>query len=274
MTNSEKSEKAEKGFVILDKPAGMTSFEACDAVRKKLGAEKAGHAGTLDPNVTGVLIIALNKATKLMPLFEKLDKKYEGKAHLHKDISLEELKKVIKNKFLGKIKQLPPKRSRVARIEREREIYEFKVLEKKGKDFWFRVHCEKGTYIRKLIDDLGKELGIRAHMTALRRIKQGPFTLKQAVSLEKLSSKNIIAAEKLIPKVSAIIFVTKEASEKLKKGMFLFAKDIEKIRGDFEKEDVVAAFWRDEIIALVKPFYSSREIKKQNNYVLKPERVI
>jgi H/ACA ribonucleoprotein complex subunit 4 len=264
----------EKGFIILDKPAGMTSFEACDAVRVKLGAEKAGHAGTLDPNVTGVLLIALEKATKLMPLFDKLDKIYEGKAHLHKDISLQKLKQAIKEKFLGKIKQTPPKKSRVLRVEREREIYEFKVLKKSERDFEFRVHCEKGTYIRKLMDDLGKELGIGTHMTQLRRIKQGPFTIKQAILLERLSKKNIIEAEKLIVKVSPIVYVTREARDKLRQGKFLHSQEIEKIKGSFEKDQIVAAFCRDEVIALVKPFYSSHEIKKQELYVMKPERVI
>lgn len=264
----------EKGFIILDKPAGLTSFEACDAVRVKLGAEKAGHAGTLDPQVTGILLIALDKATKLMPLFEKLDKTYEGKAHLHQDIALKELKKAIKSKFLGKIKQTPPKKSRVARVEREREIYEFKVLKKKSRDFWFKVHCEKGTYIRKLMDDLGKSLGIGCHMTQLRRIKQGPFTIRQATKFEKVDEKNIISAEKLIVQVSPIIFITGEATEKLRQGKFLMSQDIEKIKGNFEKEHIVAAFCNGEVIALVKPFFASFEIKKQEGYILKPERVI
>jgi len=263
-----------KGFIILDKPVGMTSFEACDAVRVKLGMRKAGHAGTLDPNVTGVLLVALEKATKLMPLFDKLDKIYEGEAHLHKDISLQKLRQAIKEKFLGKIKQTPPKKSRVLRVEREREIYEFKVLKKSARDFEFRVHCEKGTYIRKLMDDLGKELGIGAHMTQLRRIKQGPFTITHAISMEKLGKKDIIEAEKLIVKVSPIVYVTKEARDKLRQGKFLHSQDIEKIKGAFEKEQIVAAFCGKEVIALVKPFYSSREIKKQELYVMKPERVI
>ncbi|MGB9707832.1 MAG: hypothetical protein ACPLXC_00690 [Candidatus Pacearchaeota archaeon] len=264
----------EKGFIILDKPQGMTSFEACEAVREKLGAEKAGHAGTLDPNVTGVLLIALNNATKLMPLFDKLDKTYEGKAHLHQEVSLQTLKRTINKKFLGKIKQIPPKRSRVTRVERERGIYEFKVIKKKGRDFWFRVHCEKGTYIRKLIHDLGEELGIGAHMTSLRRIKQGNFTLKQAATLEKLSKKEVIEAEKIILKASPIVYVTIEAKEKLRQGKFLFARDIKKITGGFEKSQVIAAFCGKEIVALVKPFYSSKEIKKWEGFVLKPERVI
>jgi len=264
----------EKGFIILDKPAGMTSFEACDAVRKKLGCDKAGHAGTLDPMVTGVLLVALNKATKLMPLLDKLDKTYEGKAHLHQDILLSKLKKVIKEKFIGKIIQLPPRKSRVKREEREREIYEFKILKKKDRDFWFKVSCQKGTYIRKLMDDLGKALGIGCHMTELRRLKQGPFTIRQAVSLDNVNQDYIIEAEKIIVKVSSIVYVSKDAESRLRQGKFLEADDIEKIRGKFDKDEIVVAFSNNQVIALVKPFFSSLEIKKQEGYVLKPERVI
>jgi len=260
--------------VILDKPSGKTSFEVCNEVRNKLNAKKAGHAGTLDPKVTGVLLIALNRATKLMPLFERLDKEYEGKAHLHKDIDLKKIRLTIKNKFLGKIKQLPPKKSRVKRQERERTIYEFKVLRKQDKDFVFKVKCEAGTYIRKLIHDLGQELKVGAHMTLLRRTKQGPFSIKQAVKMENLTEKNIMAAEKLIPMVSPIIFVRKEAVKKLKQGKFLEKEDIEKVKSKFDKEKVVAVFHNKEVIALVKPFFDSQKIKKHKGKILKPERII
>jgi len=104
------------GFIILDKPQGITSFKACEFVKNKLGARKAGHAGTLDPNVTGVLVIALNSSTKLMPLLNKLDKEYEGIAHLHRDIPLKKIQQTIKKHFLGKIKQIPPRKSRVKRL--------------------------------------------------------------------------------------------------------------------------------------------------------------
>ncbi len=122
---------------------------------------------------------------------------------IHKDISLKEIEKMINKKFIGKIKQIPPVKSRVKRQEREREIKKFKILEKSGKDVLFKVECEGGTYIRKLVDDLGKELniqdsknldatksqavpthrrrsedfvGIGAHMLELRRIRAGIFS--------------------------------------------------------------------------------------------------
>jgi len=265
----------EKGFIILDKPKGLTSQDTVTKVKEKLNVEKAGHAGTLDKEVTGVLIIALNKATKLMPLLDKLDKEYIGKAHLHKDIELKELKETINKKFLGKIRQIPPRKSRVARIEREREIYGFDVTGKKNNYFDFKVHCEKGTYIRKLMDDLGKELNVGCQMTELRRTKQGHFLIAEAVTIEDLNEKNIIKAEKIIKKVSSIIFVDGDAEKKLREGKFIEAKEIKKMKGKFEKNQVIAVFnEKKEVIGLARTFFSSEEIKKQEGFVLKPERIL
>src|SRR3990172_658016 len=110
--------------------------------------------GTLDPQVSGVLPITLGRACKLSDYFMHKDKEYVGIIRLHEDISEEELKKEIQ-KFIGKITQLPPVRSRVKREEREREIKTFEILEKNGKDVLFKTEVEAGTYIRKLIHDIG-----------------------------------------------------------------------------------------------------------------------
>ncbi len=245
-----------KGILLLDKPAGITSFQACDKVRKKLKAEKAGHAGTLDPAVTGVLVIALNEATKIFPLLSGTDKKYEGTAHLHKEVSEKELKKGIKE-LQGKIKQLPPRRSRVKRQERERTVYEFRLLKKKNRDFSFFVHCQAGTYIRKLIHDLGEKLH-GAHMTSLRRIQQGPFTEKETVKMQDLSEKNIIPIEKVIKKIKTpIVAVSGKEAGLIKNGEIIKTK-INK------KYETAAIFHNSGIIALAKV---------ENNF-LKPRRII
>lgn len=97
--------------------------------------------------------------------------------HLHKNVENEQLQATVK-KFIGKIKQLPPIKSAVKRVVREKEIYEFEILEIKEKDVLFRVKCQAGTYIRKLCHDLGKELKVGAHMAELRRTQAGPFTEK------------------------------------------------------------------------------------------------
>jgi H/ACA ribonucleoprotein complex subunit 4 len=209
------------GFLILDKPAGLTSHDCCEEVKKILKVKKTGHAGTLDIGVTGILVIAINEALKIMPLLERLNKKYVGEALLHEEISEETLKEGIK-KFIGKIKQLPPVRSRVKRQIREREIYEFKLLEKRGKTFSFSVYCEAGTYIRKLIHDLGQSLGINANMSKLRRIEQGPFFEKDSIILDRLTEKNVLSIEDVVKRLKInSIQLNEEEEKQLRQGKFL-----------------------------------------------------
>lgn len=186
-----KSKKAVKellefGIINVDKPSGPTSFEVSDFVREKLSLRKTSHFGTLDPKVTGVLPIALNRTCKLTGYFLGEDKEYVGIMRVHEEISLEELKKTIREKFLGKIMQKPPVKSRVKRVEREREVKSFEILEQDGKDFLFKTCVQGGTYIRKLIDDLGKEIKVGAHMLELRRVRAGIFDEGKSVNLYEL----------------------------------------------------------------------------------------
>ena len=179
-------ELLEFGILNVDKPSGPTSFNVSDFVRKKLknfGVRKTSHFGTLDPKVTGVLPIALNRACKLTGFFIGSDKTYVGIMRIHGDIEIEKIKKAIAEKFTGKIKQTPPVKSRVRRREREREIKSFEILEKNGKDVLFRSEVQGGTYIRKLISDLGDYLGIGAHMLELRRTKAGIFSERESMNL-------------------------------------------------------------------------------------------
>lgn len=171
-------ELLEFGILNIDKPSGPTSFDVSDFVRKTLadfGVKKTSHFGTLDPRVTGVLPISLNRACKLTGFFLGEDKEYVGIMRIHEGIELDKIKKMISEKFTGKIFQTPPVKSRVKRQERQREIINFQLLEKQEKDILFLAEVQGGTYIRKLIDDLGKALGIGAHMLELRRIRAGIF---------------------------------------------------------------------------------------------------
>ncbi len=167
-------EYLKNGIINLDKPKGPTSHQVSDWVKKILHAKKAGHGGTLDPAVTGVLPIAINNATKIMRLFLLSGKEYVALMHLHSDIHEGKIRDAMK-KFIGKIEQLPPKRSHVKRVVREREIYYLEFIEKKGRDVLFRAGTEKGTYIRRLCEQLGSMAGTRAHMAELRRTKAGGF---------------------------------------------------------------------------------------------------
>lgn len=196
----------EFGFINIDKPVGPTSFKVGQFVKEKLGLRKTSHLGTLDPAVSGVLPIALNRACKLNEYFMHRDKEYVGIMRLHEDVSEEKLRKEMK-KFVGKIIQLPPKRSAVKRQEREREVKKFEILEINGRDVLFLAEVQAGTYIRKLCSDLGEEVG-GAHMTELRRVRAGIFgepclnlyDFEKAVEEDKLKD-IIIDAESAIKKV-------------------------------------------------------------------------
>jgi H/ACA ribonucleoprotein complex subunit 4 len=173
------------GIVNLNKPAGPTSHQVSDYLQRVLHIEKAGHSGTLDPGVTGVLPVALGRATRIVQMLLTAGKEYVGVMHLHDEVPTKELEAAIK-KFTGKIMQLPPLRSAIKRQLRQREIYYFEVLEVKGKDVLFKVGCEAGTYIRKLCHDLGLALKTGAHMASLHRTKAGPFTDEDYVTMQDL----------------------------------------------------------------------------------------
>ncbi len=226
------------GILNIDKPSDCTSFDVVNYIRRLLNLPKCGHGGTLDPMVTGVLPIFLGNACKIQEYFMHRNKVYIGKMKLHKEISEKQLKEAMK-KFLGVINQLPPRISRVKRQLRKREIIEFKLLEydKTKKEASFIAEVEAGTYIRKLIDDLGKNLGIGAQMIELRRTKAGIFSDKdkEFCNIEKFKDaveeykngkeeklrKLIIPAE-IISELLPVIEVKSDSIVKLQNGSPLF----------------------------------------------------
>lgn len=173
------------GLIILDKPAGPTSHQVTAWVKEILKISKAGHTGTLDPHVTGVLPIMLANAVKIAPAIVGAKKEYVCLMRLHKEVDEGKIYKVAES-FIGKIKQIPPRKAAVRRVERKREIYYFEILEIDDKEVLFKVGTEAGTYIRKLCIDFGKALGIGAHMQQLRRTKAGMFTEERAITLHDL----------------------------------------------------------------------------------------
>src|SRR3989344_92342 len=261
-------ELLEFGIINIDKPSNPTSFDISDFVRKKLGLKKTSHFGTLDPKVTGVLPIALSRACKLTGFFLGEYKEYVGIMRLHEDIPLEDVEKAIREKFLGIIKQTPPKKSRVKRQEREREIINFKIIEKYGKNFVFLAEVQGGTYIRKLISDLGDYLKIGAHMLELRRIKAGIFTendkkypsvnlydFEKAVDEykkgdDKLLRKMIIPAE-IVSEVYPSIQVKEEIIKNLFMGKPIMKKDFPN-SGEFERGEIICVFSKEKFIGMYK----------------------
>lgn len=170
------------GCIVLDKPQGPSSHQVATWVRDIFGVEKAGHAGTLDPNVTGVLPMGLSDATKALAALKDADKAYVGVMVLHDDVQGKVLEEAF-TRFTGEIYQRPPKRSAVKRELRTRRIESLELLEVDERSVLFKVDCQGGTYIRKLATDMGTYLGVGAHLAELRRTRVGHVTEDQVVNL-------------------------------------------------------------------------------------------
>ncbi|MFX1296927.1 MAG: RNA-guided pseudouridylation complex pseudouridine synthase subunit Cbf5 [Promethearchaeota archaeon] len=173
------------GVINLDKPSGPTSHEVVSWVRKILGISNAGHGGTLDPKVTGVLPCALGKATRVLSALLNAGKEYIGVMYLHSPEKRKRIEKIFKL-FTGKIYQRPPIKSSVIRKLRVREIYYSNVIDVDNNHVLFRIGCEAGTYVRKYCFDLGEALCSGAHMLELRRTRVGDF--KESDNLSTLQN--------------------------------------------------------------------------------------
>ena len=208
------------GVLLVDKPSGLTSHDVVDRIRRRFGFKKVGHCGTLDPIATGLIVIVLERATKLQNHLMADDKAYEGIMRLGVSTDSQDADgKVIAEKpvppltstdleqvftrFRGDIQQVPPMISaikykgqplyKLARkgktIEREPRaihIYDLRLLTFDPPNAGFRIQCTKGTYVRTLCSDIGDALGCGAHIAELRRTRSGQFDLKDAQPLDTL----------------------------------------------------------------------------------------
>jgi tRNA pseudouridine55 synthase len=221
---------AASGLVVVDKPAGLTSHDVVARVRRLLGTRKVGHAGTLDPMATGVLVLGVNRATRLLGHLLLTDKAYDATIRLGAstttddaegevvatsatDEVTEEAVLTTLSRFVGEIDQVPSSVSAVKvggrraheRVRAGEEValasrrvrvdsIEVRGLRRVGDfvDADVTVRCSSGTYIRALARDLGAELGTGGHLTALRRTAVGPYTLASARSLEDLEVEPVV----------------------------------------------------------------------------------
>ena len=228
------------GWVVLDKPDDMTSTHAVSAVRRIFNAQKAGHAGTLDPLASGILPIALGEATKTVPWLMEARKTYlftikwgvstdtqdrEGKSIAESDVRPKaEAIRAALPAFIGEIEQIPPQFSAV-KVDGERAydlarageaveleprkvtVYEAELVETEGGDLaTFRFRSGKGFYIRALVRDLAAKLGAEGHVWRLRRTAVGPFTEAESVTLDELQllGQKGAASERLKPVETAL----------------------------------------------------------------------
>ena len=230
------------GVLVVDKPAGKTSFDVVALVRRMLGTRRAGHTGTLDPFATGVLPICLGLATRIVPFLTEGDKAYEASLKLGEatdtqdrtgvvvaraevpPLTVEALEAALA-RLRGPILQAPPMYSAVRvegkrlyelaragqvveRVARPVTVYELALRQFEPPVLGLFVRCSKGTYVRTLAHDLGEALGCHAHLTALRRTAAAGFAIGQAIDLETLARMGADGARgRIIPEEEALAFL-------------------------------------------------------------------
>ncbi len=267
------------GWMVFDKPIGMTSNDLLFRIKRILHPTKIGHAGTLDPMASGVLPVAFGSATRTIEFVMDGEKEYEftvlfGQKTTTDDAegeviqttekipSLNEIQSVLPF-FIGKIKQIPPiysaikingKRAydlarsgqKVDIKEREIEIYDLKMIDFDGRKARFRVQCSKGTYVRSLGRDIAEKIGSLGHIIYLRRIKCGPFKEKDTILLEKLEK---IGYKKALFPLSTVLgdisdlALGEHAVDKIRHGVRIkidFNADEDKIFKVMDGENLVA----------------------------------
>tara|TARA_Y100000310_G_C20695559_1_gene825443 strand:- start:3346 stop:4329 length:984 start_codon:yes stop_codon:yes gene_type:complete len=275
------------GLVVLNKPQGPTSHQVADFVKKILHLDKAGHSGTLDPNVTGVLVIALENATRVIGNLLKSGKEYVCLMRMHGDVSEEVVRNTFKE-FLGEIEQLPPKKSAVKRQVRTRSIYYLDILEIDERDVLFRVGCEAGTYVRKLCTDIGDKMNTKAHMQELVRTKVANFSFDDWCSLHDLTDAYVALEngdESLMKKIlrpieDAVIHTKKiwlldSAVDSVCHGAFLSVPGVAKLHESIDLGERVALMTlKDELIGLGVAKMNAQNILRQDKGVAVTETKI
>jgi H/ACA ribonucleoprotein complex subunit 4 len=173
-------------FLLIDKPRGPSSHQVTAWARDLLGVERAGHAGTLDPNVSGLLWVGVGPALKLLPLMLEFPKRYVGLVTFHGPVDPKDLGRVVEE-FTGPIYQTPPVRSAVKRERRVRTIHRMSVVERTKDAALLDLVADSGTYVRTLAADLGDALGVGGNLVELRRTGTGPFREESSASLATLA---------------------------------------------------------------------------------------
>lgn len=287
MTGQEETLIPESGIVVIDKPRGPSSHQVTAWVGDILG-RRVGHAGTLDPQVSGVLVVMFGGAVRLAPVLLSHDKEYVCLMRLHGDVPREEVDRVAEE-FTGRIYQRPPQKSAVKRSLRIRKIHEIEILEMEGRLVLFRVRCDAGTYIRTLCVHMGYALGVAAHMQELRRISAGPFDETTAVSLHELADAAAAAREGnpaplqqmlLTPETAVVdlpkVIIRDTAVDAVCHGAVLAGVGVVRHEGGFGKGETVAIMTgQGELVGLGKALVGSSALKPgEPGLVIAPTTVL
>jgi len=292
------------GFLVVDKPQGVTSFDVVRTIRRALKVRRVGHCGTLDPMATGVLPVAVGEATRLVEFVMDGEKIYRGTLKLGETTDTQDAEGTILSRcaidgidraqiegaiatLLGPILQLPPMYSALKRdgvplyelarkgVEVERAlrsitIYRFELCSVDLPFVTFEVTCSKGTYVRTLAHDLGARIGCGAHLTALRRLKSGAFTEREAIPLDRLRSE--AETVQLLPIAAAltalpVLDLSPEALARLKNGVPPQRDEVSAME-QFPDPGTIVTLCRDQKLVAVARFEPERENEPRGDFVL------
>jgi predicted rRNA pseudouridine synthase len=260
------------GIIVIDKPRGPSSHQVTSWVRDLLDVP-AGHSGTLDPGVSGVLVVMIGNAVRLAPILLNQEKEYVCLMRLHQNVSRERLEEILRE-FTGRIYQRPPRRSAVARRLRIRTISHIELLDMEGRLVLLRVQCDAGTYIRSLCHHIGLALGTGAHMQELRRTRSGRFDEHISHTLHELRNawvcgqegfperirKLILPVEEGVSELPRVV-ITDAAIDALCHGAILAGVGVIEM-APFQKKDTVAVFSkRGELVCIGEALVSSSSFR-------------
>lgn len=279
-------ENLDNGLVIIDKPNGPTSNQVSAWTKTVLERGKTGHSGTLDPHVTGVLPVGLNRGTKVLGPLSGADKEYVCRMTLDDPVDRETIM-AAGEELVGTITQLPPEKSAVKRAERDREIYELEVLEVEEGDVLFRIRCEKGFYVRTFCEQYGEALGTTGEMSGLRRTQAGVFTEEDAHTLQDVADEYAfwqegeehLLDEIILPVEAGIrhlkkIVVKDSAVAALTHGADLGAGGISTLQEDIQDGTLVALLTlKGELIATAHAVTTTEEMLETDGTVATLDRV-
>ncbi|MFB6121015.1 MAG: RNA-guided pseudouridylation complex pseudouridine synthase subunit Cbf5 [Halobacteriaceae archaeon] len=244
------------GVVNLDKPPGPSAHQVAAWVRDMADLDRAAHAGTLDPKVTGCLPTLLGDATRAVPALQTAGKEYVAVLELHGAAPADF--DAIVSEFVGDIYQKPPRKSAVARRLRVREIHDVEILDREERRALLRIDCESGTYVRKLCHDLGLALGTGAHMGDLRRSAAGPFDDADLVTLHDFADalaeyrergdeswlRDVVSpAERALADLPSVT-IARSAAEEVAEGAPVYAPGVVEAPG-VERDRLVACYTPD-----------------------------
>ncbi|MDY6771500.1 MAG: RNA-guided pseudouridylation complex pseudouridine synthase subunit Cbf5 [Candidatus Nanohaloarchaea archaeon] len=267
----------DNGIVLVDKPTGPTSHQVSMWTREVLGREKTGHSGTLDPQVTGVLPIGLNRGTKVLQALTEAGKVYIGSMELEDEVARTEIAAAAED-AVGVRTQTPPEKSAVKREPREREIYDLEILEVDGGQVLFRIECEKGFYVRNFCQNFAEELGTTGEMEDLRRTQVGVFDEAQLNTLQDLKDEYEFWKEGEDSDLASMVLPVEAGVRHLKKvlvkdsavasichGADLGAQGISQLQDGIEPGEMVALLTlKGELIALADATMDSEAMQEQS----------